>query len=115
MSALCQKLTSAGLFNFGGILYFLFGLGGWSFGTIGVLARAFFSAWTTNARRAASAFFGLRARASFSARAANARNPAVVGVALRGARAAKAGSGKRVSTLAKRRCPLMSLPRPTMR
>src|SRR5262245_21702626 len=59
--------------------------------------------------------FGLRSPASFSRRAMNARSSAVVGVGLRRGGLAVAGSGRRMSILAKRRCPLMSLRRPTMR
>src|SRR5215472_719436 len=59
--------------------------------------------------------FGARLRASFSRRARNARSAAAPGARLRGGRVAPAGSSKRVSTLAKRRCALMSLRRPTIR
>ena len=59
--------------------------------------------------------FGLRSSASFSRRAMNARSSAVVGVGLRRGGLAAAGRGRRVSILAKRRCPWMSLRRPTIR
>ena len=57
---------------------------------------------------------GFRCRICFSRRAAKARRAADVGSGLRAARVA-AGSGRRVSIFAKRRCPLISLRRPTMR
>jgi len=55
--------------------------------------------------------FALRCRISFLMREASARSlAAVLRDVLRGA-----GSGARMSILAKRRCPLTSLRRPTMR
>jgi hypothetical protein len=59
--------------------------------------------------------FGARTRASCSRPATNARSAAAVGLRWRGMRAAAAGMGRRVSTLAKRRGVLMSLRRPTIR
>jgi len=59
--------------------------------------------------------FGAPSRISFSTLATNARSSAALGGALRFARVAAAGSSRRVSTLAKRRCSRTFLHRPTMR